>query len=74
MVFEDGVPLYGLIYLRIRRVRFAGSNRPWSWDRRRRGLQAGGDRRVPAWWRDRLLRWRFVDVGEADPLHRIKVI
>ena len=32
------------------------------------------DRRVPARWRDRLLRWRFVDVGEAHPLHRIQVI
>ena len=37
-------------------------------------LGHAGDRRVPARWRDRLLRWRFVDVGEAHPLHRIQVI
>ena len=37
-------------------------------------LGHAGDRRVPARWRDGLLRWRFVDVGEAHPLHRVQVI
>ena len=41
---------------------------------RARDLGQAGDRRVLARRRDGLLRWRFVDVGEAHPLHRVEVI
>ena len=39
-----------------------------------RDLGQARDRRVLARWRDGLLRWSFVDVGEAHPLHRVQVI
>ena len=39
-----------------------------------RDLGQARNRRVPARWRDGLLRRSFVDVGEAHPLHRIQVI